>query len=326
MAIERDTRRYACIHDLNNYFKKKDLLGGLTELEQQQLRKNIGIIDYAGEGGQSKPLEVTYAVLNGNITKKSLVTGARYVITDFQTIYSSNVTNSSGQKVTWGTDSSTNPSPIWKLVVTAITGNRLDPRVVIDDDRMKDWVIEYDPTQETLEDGITTKGKITFMRDSNYNSAYYDFKNVKFRRTAEELEDTNLNLGAAYGDFYTFSDLTSGTITDSSELHNTKHNELKQGCTNNIFLGDTYDNVLEADCKGNTFLRGCHDTTLRWNSVNNMFNENVCYMEGSLYNKVFPIGDTSLSMTITKTIHKVNEATIISFLDPMTYAYQIIQI
>ena len=52
MAIERDTRRYACIHDLNNYFKKKDLLGGLTELEQEQLRKNIGIIDYGGEGGQ----------------------------------------------------------------------------------------------------------------------------------------------------------------------------------------------------------------------------------------------------------------------------------
>ena len=291
MAIERDTRRYACIHDLNNYFKKKDLLGGLTDLEQEQLRKNIGIIDYTGEGGQSKPLEVTYAVLNDNIGKKSLVTGARYVITDFQTIYSSNVTNSSGQKVTWGT-----------------------------------WVIEYDPTKETLEDGVTTKGRITFMRDNHFNSAHYDFKNIKFRRTAEELDNTNLNLGAAYGDFYTFSDLTGGVITDSSELHNTKHNELKQGCTNNIFLGDTYDNVLEADCKGNTFLSGCHDTTLRWNSVNNMFNENVCYMEGSLYNKVFPIGDTSLSMTITKTIHKVNEATIISFLDPMTYAYQIIQI
>lgn len=237
MAIERDTRRYSCIHDLNNYFKKKDLLGGLTDLEQEQLRKNIGIIDYTGEGGQSKPLEVTYAVLNDNIGKKSLVTGARYVITDFQTIYSSNVTNSSGQKVTWGTDSSTNPSPIWKLIVTAITNNRLDPRVVIDNDKMKDWVIEYDPTKETLEDGVTTKGRITFMRDNHFNSAHYDFKNIKFRRTAEELDNTNLNLGAAYGDFYTFSDLTGGVITDSSELHNTKHNELKQGCTNNIFLG-----------------------------------------------------------------------------------------
>ena len=136
MAIERDTRRYACIHDLNNYFKKKDLLGGLTELEQEQLRKNIGIIDYGGEGGecgQAKPLEVTYTLLNDYISKNSLITGARYVITDFQTIYSSNVTNNSGQKVTWGTEDSTNPSPVWKLIVTAITNNRLDPRVVIDD-------------------------------------------------------------------------------------------------------------------------------------------------------------------------------------------------
>ena len=326
MAIERDSRRYACIHDLNNYFKKKELLGGLTELEQQQLRKNIGIVDYTGGGGQSAPLELTYAVFNNTIKKKGLVTGARYVITDYQTIYSSNVTNSSGQKVTWGTTNSTNPSPIWKLIVTAITKERTDPRIVIDDPKMKDWVIEYDPTQTVLEDGITDKGRITYMRDHNDNSAYYDFKNIRFRRTAEELEDSNLSLGAAYGDFFTFSDLTSGVITDSSELHNTKHNELKQGCTNNIFLGDTYNNVLEADCKGNTFLRGCHDTTLRWNSVGNMFNENVCYMEGSLYNEIFPIGDTSMSMTITKTIHKVNEATIISFLDPMTYAYQIIQI
>lgn len=326
MAIERDSRRYACIHDLNNYFKKKELLGGLTELEQQQLRKNIGIVDYTGEGGQSAPLELTYAVFNDTIKEKGLVTGARYIITDYQTIYSSNVTNSSGQKVTWGTTNSTNPSPIWKLIVTAITKERTDPRIVIDDPKMKDWVIEYDPTQTVLEDGITDKGRITYMRDHNDNSACYDFKNIRFRRTAEELEDSNLSLGAAYGDFFTFSDLTSGVITDSSELHNTKHNELKQGCTNNIFLGDTYNNVLEADCKGNTFLRGCHDTTLRWNSVGNMFNENVCYMEGSLYNKIFPIGDTSMSMTITKTIHKVNEATIISFLDPMTYAYQIIQI
>ena len=253
MAIERDTRRYACIHDLNNYFKKKDLLGGLTELEQQQLRKNRGINNYKGEGGQSAPLEVTYAVLSDNIAKKSLVTGARYVITVFRSIYSSNVTNSSGQKITWGTDTSINPSPIWKLIVTAITNNRLDPRVVIDNDKMKDCVIEYDPTKETLEDGETTRGRITYMRDSNFNSAYYDFKNIKFRRTAEELDDSNLNLGTAYKDFYTFSDLTDCVITDSSELHKTKHNELKQGCTNNIFLGDTYEYILEAGCKGNTF-------------------------------------------------------------------------
>ena len=326
MGIERDSRRYACIHDLNNYFKKKDLLGGLTELEQQQLRKNIGIIDYSGEGIQSKPIELTYAVLNDTIQKKGLIPGTRYMITDFQTIYSSNVFNSSGQKISWGGNNSANPSAVYKLIVTAVSNNRLDPRVVIDDSKTKNWIILYDPTKETLEDGVSTKGKITYLQDSNFNSAYYDFKNIKFRRTSSELDGSNLDLNTAYGDFYTFSDLTSGVITDSSELHNTQHNEIKQNCTNNIFLGDTYNNIIEAECKGNTFIRGCHDTILKWNSVNNFFNEPVCYMTGSLYNKTFAVGNTDLSTSISKTIHKVNEATIISFLDPMTYAYQVIQI
>ena len=71
-------------------------------------------------------------------------------------------------------------------------------------------------------------------------------------------------------------------------------------------------------------MKGCHDTILGWSSVNNVFNENVCYMNGSLYNKTFATGNTSLSTSISKTIHKVNEATIISFLDPITYSYQII--
>lgn len=322
MAIERDTRRYACIHDLNNYFKKKDLLGGLTDLEQQQLRKNIGIIDYSGEGGQSKPIEVTYATLKDNITKKSLVTGARYIITDFQTIYSSNTLNPSGKKVTWGTSTSDNPSPVWRLIVTAITNSILDPRVIIDDINMKDWVVEYNSDEEVLEDGVKTKGKITFIKDSNNNSAFYDFKNIKFRRTSDDLSSTNLQI--SQGDFFTFSDIVNGVIIDSSTLHNTKHNQLKQGCYNNIFIGDTYNNILEPDCTNNSFFGGGHDNIIKWNSVNNIFNEPVCYTSGSIYNKIFLIGDTSLSTSITKTIQKVNEATIISFLDPITYAYQII--
>ena len=321
-----DKQRWACLHDLNNYFKKKDLLGGLTELEQEQLRKNIGIVDYSGEGGQSKSIEVTYAVLNDTITKKGLIVGARYIITDFQTIYTSNVVGSQGKKSTWGTSTSVNPSPIQRLVVTAITNDRLDPRVVIEDAKTKNWIVEYNPTKVTLEDGVTTKGCITFLKDDNDNSAYYDFKNIRFRRTAEELMYTHINLGAAYGDFFTFSVIENGIIKDNSEGHNTKHNVFKDGCTNNISLGDTYNNVFETECVGNTFIRGCHDTTLRWSSTNNMFNEPVCYMEGSLYNHTFPIGNTDMSMTITKTVHKVNEATIVSYLDPMTYSYQIIKL
>ena len=55
-----------------------------------------------------------------------------------------------------------------------------------------------------------------------------------------------------------------------------------------------------------------------------MFNESVSYLTGSIYNKTIPIGNTTLSTSITKTVHKVNEVTIVSFLDPITYAYQVI--
>lgn len=317
-----DKQRWACLHDLNNYFKKKELLGGLTDLEKSQLRKNIGIIDYSGEGGQSKPIDVTYEILMNTIIKKGLIVGARYVITDFQTIYSSNVMNSQGKKTTWGL--TINTSPIQRLIVTAITNNRIDPRVVIDDPKTIEWIVEYDPTKKVLEDEITTKGRIVFLKDNNDNSAYYDFKNIKFRRTAEELMHTHIAIGG--GDFFTFSTIEDGIIKDNSDGHNTKHNVFKDGCINNVTLGDTYNNVFETECVGNTFIRGCHDTTLKWNSTNNMFNESVCYMEGSLYDTTFPIGNTDMSMTITKTIHKVNEATIVSFLDPMTYSYQIIKL
>jgi hypothetical protein len=57
--------------------------------------------------------------LLAKITKSNLITGARYIITDFQTIYSSNVLDSNGKKITWGKD--VNPSSVYKLIVTAIT-------------------------------------------------------------------------------------------------------------------------------------------------------------------------------------------------------------
>ena len=131
-------QRYACLADLNGYFKKSDLLGGLSELEKNQLRTNIGILNYTGEGGQSTPVELTYSALYDLVTRKSLVVGARYIITDYQTIYASNVLNGFYQKVTWGTTGSINPSPITPLLVIANTNNRLDSRVQILTEEAKD--------------------------------------------------------------------------------------------------------------------------------------------------------------------------------------------
>lgn len=312
--------RYACLSDLNNYFKKSDLLSGLTELEKTQLRTNIGILNYTGEGGQSTPVSLNYANLYDLVVRQTLVVGARYIITDFKSIYSSNVNNNLNQKISWG--GNVNPSQTYSLVVIANTNSTLDKRATILNH--PNWVVEYDVMRETLQDGVTTKGKITYLKDDNNNSAYYDFKNIKFRRTRQQLSGTNLQITQEYLDFFTFSDLINGQVIDTSELDTTKYNKFNEDCWNNVFIGDTYNNTIESGCQNNTFLRGCHDTTIKWNSVNNMFNENVCYTTGSIYNKTIGIGNTAFSTAITKTIQKVNDATLVSFLDPITYAYQII--
>lgn len=292
------SNRWACIHDLNNYFKKKDLLGGLTEPEKAQLRSNIGVFDNFGEdGGQ---VEVTASTLNTMVNKKALVPGARYKVTDFQTIYTSN------NNETWGVDK--NPSQKYELILVANTEERLDPRATIVGH--ENWYVEYDITPKVLSDGTVTKGTITFLRDENDNSAYYDFKNIKFRRNNT--------------DYYTFSEIVNGVVKDSSCLHNTKYNTLGKDCYNNVFLGDTYNNIMQQGCVNNTFWKGCHNSTIGWESTNNTFYEAVRFVSGSMFNKLFKVGDTTLSTTITKTIHKVNDVDIVSFLDPITYSHQVL--
>ena len=310
--------RFACTSDLNAYFKKKDLLGGLTSLEQAQLRANIGIIDYTGEGGQDSPIELNYAQFWERYQSSQLVTGASYVITDFQTIYASNTYNNAGQKISWGLN--INPSQVWRLYVRAVSKNEIDRRIII---AGKSWEVEYDPTRKVLSDGTTTKGQITFLYDDNGNSAFYDFKNIKFQWTKEKLQEAGIQANKDLA-LYTFSNIEQGEVKDSSEFSNTKFNMIGEGCTNNVFIGDTYYNIIEPECQNNIFAKGAHDCTIKWNTVNNRFNEPVAYLTGSIYFKNFETGNTVLSTSISKTVHKVNEATIVSFLDPITYAYQVV--
>lgn len=312
------SNRYACLSDLNNYFKKTELLSGLTDAEKSQLRSNIGILNYTGEGGQSSPVEITYSALYDLILHSTLVVGARYIITDFQTIYTSNLEN----RETWGISTSINPSQTYQMVVIANTNTQLDKRVFILSHPK--WIVEYDVTREILPDNKLTKGKIIYLEDENGNSAHYDFKNIKFRRTQSQLSQSNLNITLPYIDLYTFSDVQNQIAIENSSINTTKYNILNKDCWDNIFIGDTYNNNIGQSCKNNTFLRGCHDSNISWETSNNLFNEVVCYTSGSIYNKIIKIGDTSLSTSITKYIYKVNESTIISFLDPITYAHQII--
>lgn len=291
--------RWACTDDLNNYFRKKDLLGGLTEMEQALVRQNLGIVLDNGSGF----VETTYQGLLSKIEHNQLITGTRYLITDYQTIYQSNFVVQD-QHQTWGL--TTTPSPIMPLLVQAASSNLLDPRAIAVDH--SEWIIEYNATKVTFEDGISNKGTITYLRDQNNNVACYDFKNIKFNRGARN--------------YYTFSYIEDSTIKDASEIKDTHDNILSDGCWNNVFIGDTYYNIFHPDCEGNTFNAGCHDNIFHWRSVDNEFNEVVCYIQGSIYNITTKVGDTTLSTAISKTIHKSNDRTLVVYLDPITYALQ----
>lgn len=310
--------RYACTSDLVNYFKKKDLLGGLTSVEQAQLRENIGIIDYTGDNSQPSPIILTYAQFYDKLNSNSLITGAIYEITDYQTIYSSNTYNAAGQRISWG--QTINPSDTWILNVRAISGNQIDNRIVV---KGKAWEVRYNPSRQALEDGVLNKGTITFLRDENGNQAFYDFKNIRWNWKRADLNRAGIVANSDLA-LYTFSNIQEGEVVEASELHNTKFNIIQEGCYNNIFIGDTYYNIIEADSCNNIFAKGCHDCFFKWNTVSNRFNEPVCYLTGSVYNKEINTGNTVLSTSISKTIHKVNDSTIVSFLDPITYSYQVV--
>lgn len=301
--------RWACAEDLVNYFRKRDLLGGLTELEKSTLRENIGIS--ISEGGQRTPTELLHSELLQMIETSTLVTGARYIITDFRTLYKI------GDLVYGGSDSAF-PSTNWNLIVTAIDVNKLDSRVVIKEH--PDYIVEYDITPETLATGVTTLGKITYLKDSNNNSAYYDFKNIRFKRTytVAGKEVTQY--------LFTFSEIINGEVTDDSNNDTVHDNSFSEQCYDNVFIGDTYYNKFAPHCYGNSFYSGCNDVTFKWESINNSFYERVVDVTGTMASKTIEQGNNVLSSTITKFVHNVNETCVVSYFDPDTYAQQIVLI
>lgn len=209
--------KHVLVKDLLPYLRRDDYLGGFTATEQAYIRENIGA---AAKGGLEDTLiELTYAQLVEYMYLGKLVPGHLYAITNYQTIYSSFAKNSSDKYITWGLD--VNPSPIYTLIALALTEHKLMPNVFILDH--ENWTVQYDPTQETLDDGVKTKGRIYYLQDENLNRATYDFKNVLFE------QDGKL--------WHTFSD--------------SEGNDNSSNCYNNN-LCFSYDSIIKVPCRNVT--------------------------------------------------------------------------
>lgn len=225
--IEPDYR-HVLFKDLKPYLHRRDYLSGFTSTEQAYIRKNIGAIGVDQlDALQGRAIRVTYSELENQIQSGTLVVGAVYFITDFQTIYQSKTRNAEGKYVTFGSD--VHPSKVYTIAAIAITPSSLLSTVSIisDDPTSIFWVVQYDPTKETLDDGKTTKGRITYLSDNNFNQARFDFKN------------TLIGLGSKF--YYALSDSEGHDNSDQCFNNNlcfASDTILVGNCSNNCIYGN----------------------------------------------------------------------------------------
>lgn len=317
-------RRHICFSDLQNYLRKKDYLSGFSEVEQYQIRQNIDAAskqDIQNLIDNNSSVQTTYNELLDLVKNNQLHVGTNYSITDFQTIYESNVTDEHEIKQTWGLD--INPSPIFNVTITAIDSNTFSTNATIISNEYPNsnkWKVLYDFKQEVLEDGKTTKGKILYLKDNNNNEAYYDFKSIKFRKSKKDLKTVGIDIEEEYKDCYTFN---TPDFIDSSESANVYNNQFQSNCYNNIFIGDTYCNSFYSGFINNVFADKCYQNYFGFNTSDNKFKIPITQVSGSLSGKVIE-NQNILSQDVDKKIVKAtNQNYTILYIDSDTKSLKI---
>lgn len=316
--------RHVCFKDLENYFNKKDLFSGLNEDEQSVIRTNIGAASLndlrASMGGI---IVGTYAEIKEIADDNDLSLLCKYVITDFQTIYRSNTNE------IWGL--SVNPSEVYSIVLTPISGNKFDKRVSIMNSEgvALDWIVNYEFQSEALSDTVNTKGKITYLKDQNNNSAYYDFKNIRTNFSLRASEVTGLSTSGDYA-LYTFSKIVDGQIVDSSNDSNIINNEFDYDCCENAFLGVTSNNQFCGGFKENLFTRQCMYNKFEWDTTGNKFTTNIRYSQGSIKNAL--VNTNSYDNAVSKEFRMLESTNssspvfVVTYLDGSTLTNQVIRL
>lgn len=313
--------RHVCFKDLENYFKRDDYFGNLTSPEKKLILENLG----AASSLDIKEIELgvvekTYEEIKTLADSSQLILKNRYIISDFQTIYTSNT------GATWGID--VNPSKVYSIILTPASESTFDSRVsILHEGVPMNWEVRYDFTQETLLDGTLTKGRITYLKDQNNNSAYYDFKNYMFATELKSSEVTGLERDVTIP-MFTFSKLESGVRYDNSD--SVFNNHFEEDCWENVIIGDASNNHFYGGFKKNLFLKGCEYNKFEWNTTNNKFKEKVSYTQGSIKGAI--VDNTNYDSTISKEFKMLQTSTssepvfVVTYLDEDTLTTQVIRL
>lgn len=296
--------RHVCFKDLENYWRKNDQFEGLSDYEKKLIRINLKVPSNEElKEKQGGIVELTYEQLKLKVDQSDLNPYCTYIITDFRTIYESNV-ETNGVRETWGTETSQHPSTEYSIVLNPISKNQFSQNVeILEDDVAKNWIVKYDFNQETLSDGTLTKGKITYLQDENNNSAYYDFKNIRFRVYLNAQDVTNSNsLSSGNQDLYTFSSYSGNKFIENS--HEAYNNKFEVDCYENVFLGKTENNIFYGGFKNNMFTSDCRCNKFEWNTFGNKFTSSITYAQGSIQNAL--VETSSYDSAISKEFKMLN--------------------
>ena len=158
------------------------LLPELLPGEQYWAKDTNQLFIGTAEGNKNiteKQVSVTYDQLATLIGESGLLPGQKYLITDYKTIYIQPVT-----------DIVMDDATVEPLIVTALDVDKLEP-IAFSPSKPKD-VIYYDVENNTTKyewADVTSRGVIYRRIDQNGNDLSYDFKAVKFRRWAIDIDE-----------------------------------------------------------------------------------------------------------------------------------------
>lgn len=313
--------RHVCFKDLKNYFRIDDYFGNLSDSEKQLVRTNLNVPSIDNIISQST-IKGTYKEIKALSDTKSLLLQNKYIISDFQTIYEAN----NGE--VWG--NVLYPSKVYSIILTPTSTSTFDRRVsLIYNGTPLDWEVCYDFKQETLSDGTKTKGRITYLKDQNNNSAYYDFKNYRFEVLLKNSEVPGLPYDTTLA-MYTFSKLNGLDCQENSDNPDIFNNHFDEDCWVNVFMGSTNNNQFFGGFKNNLFIKGCEYNKFEWNTSNNKFLEKVSYTQGSIQNAY--VQNTNYDSSISKEfrmLHSLDTSEpvfVVTYLDGDTLTNQVIKL
>ena len=161
-----------------------------NETTPVDLSEDVVLVESIGDGGGAQ--SVTHAKLVKMRDNSQLVAGAWYRITDFVTTVANK-------------DNARSAGHAFDVLVRALDSSTIDENAraiqhagdtYFADCDLTAWELKYsldnDAERFSWADETNGKGVIWFMRDEWNNSAFYDFKNVQFKRWAvNEIQDAN---------------------------------------------------------------------------------------------------------------------------------------